>query len=225
MKPEPETFLLVRSSRRTMALEVRPGGELVVRAPRNLPVSQVHSFIARHEDWIKRKQVQAHSRPRPLPKVFTDGEEFLFLGRPVKLRIVPTCRPKVTGDENGINLSSGEQPEARKLVIGWYRDEARRVFTERVRHYAGVMELTPSRVRVTSPRRRWGSCGAGGSINLNWKLVMAPPEIIDYIVIHELAHLKIRGHGVDFRELVKAHVPDYQERERWLRDNAHRLEI
>ncbi|MEN8615344.1 SprT family zinc-dependent metalloprotease [Dehalogenimonas sp. THU2] len=219
------SFLLIRSSRRTLALEVKPDASLVVRAPRRTPVDEVHRFIAKHSEWIDRKQMVALERPRPSVKSFVEGEEFLFLGSMCRLCLVDTASCDVDYDGRSLILATAAFPRAREMMIGWYKKQARKVFSERIDHYAPVMECFPSIIRITSPARRWGSCGAGGSINLNWKLIMAPLEVIDYLIVHELAHIRHRGHSREFWDFVKAFCPGYTRYQLWLKDHGHLLEI
>lgn len=218
------TFLLIRSSRRTMALEIKPDASLVVRAPRRTSMEQVHRFIGTHNEWIKLKQAVALARPRPTPKEFIDGEEFLYLGKPCRLRLLNVASPPVTYDGD-LFLSTAALPRAREVITKWYKSQARQVFTARVAHYADLMGCQPSALRITSPKRRWGSCGAGGGLNFNWKVVMAPQEVIDYLVIHELAHLKHHGHSREFWNFVKHFCPEFRKRQLWLKDNSYRLEV
>ncbi|WP_338738445.1 SprT family zinc-dependent metalloprotease [Candidatus Dehalogenimonas loeffleri] len=219
-----ETFLLIRSSRRTLALEIKPDASLVVRAPRRTPLDQVRCFVEKHAEWIDRKQTIALTRPRPEPRSFIDGEEFWLLGHSYRLQVVETSSPDVVFDGR-LLLSITALPRAREVIIKWYKAKAREIFRQRVAEYGAIMGCQPTIIRITSPRRRWGSCGAGGGVNFNWKLVMAPLEVVDYLVVHELAHLKCHGHDREFWSMVKRYCPDYLERQRWLKDNGYRLEI
>ena len=219
-----DTFRLIRSSRRTLALEIKPDASLVVRAPRRTPIDQIHLFVEKHRDWISCKKTAALARPCPVLKSFVEGEDFLLLGRKYRLRMVDNMSKAVDLDGE-LLLSTAALQRAREVVVKWYRTKAREVFTERVTQYAAVMDCHPAIIRITSPRRRWGSCGTGGGLNFNWKLIMAPLEVIDYLVVHELAHLKHHGHDRIFWGLVKQFAPDYKHYQRWLKDNGHRLEV
>lgn len=219
-----DTFILIRSARRTMALEIKPNAELVVRVPLGTPLAQARRFIARHREWIKKKQAAALSRPRLQPREFADGEEFPLLGQSYRLRVVEKLSEDIDWDGQ-LRLAASALPRAREIITKWYKEKARQVLTERVEHYSGIMGCCPSVIRITSPRKRWGSCGAGGSVNFNWKLIMAPLEVIDYLVVHELAHLWHRGHGRDFWGMVSLHIPEYKQRQKWLKKNGYLLEL
>ncbi len=215
---------LVRSKRRTLALEITGDARLIVRAPLHAPLDYIEGFIRRKQDWIRRKLDEAAMRPRAAEKRFTDGEEFLHLGESCPLSIVE-------GGTGGIRLTDRLHlperllPVARAAIIKWYKKEARRIITGRVEWYAERTGLAPSRVRISSARKRWGSCGPGGSLNFSWRLVMAPLPVIDYLVVHELAHIAHPNHSKQFWNKVKSIMPDYAERDRWLKENQRFLVV
>jgi predicted metal-dependent hydrolase len=103
------------------------------------------------------------------------------------------------------------------LLLAWYRREAEVLLTERVRHFAPHMGLAPPRLEVRDWRRRWGECHLDGRLRFNWRLVLLPPESLDYLVVHELAHLIVPGHSRRFWQAVETYLPDYAARRRWLR--------
>ena len=219
-----DTFLLIRSARRTLALEIKPDATLVVRAPRRTPLGQIQKFVASHDDWINRKQAAAINRPRAPEKRFVEGEEFLLQGKACRLRLIDNPAKAVDFDGR-LLLSMHAQPRAREAIIKRYRSRAREILTGRVEKFAAVMGCRPASIRITSPQRRWGSCGVNDTLNFNWRLVMAPPEIIDYVVIHELAHIRYKGHGRDFWGMVEAFEPAYRQARRWLRESGHTLDF
>jgi predicted metal-dependent hydrolase len=113
----------------------------------------------------------------------------------------------------------------RQAFISWYREHADKKVKERVEKYKNMIGVNPNRVRVKKQKKRWGSCSSRGNLNFNWKLIMAPMEIIDYLVVHEMAHLIYPNHSRDYWELVETIIPDYKERQEWLRINGNRLTI
>ncbi len=219
-----DTFLLIRSARRTLALEIKPDATLVVRAPRRTPLKQVQKFVESHDDWINRKQAEVLNRPRAPEKRFVEGEEFLLQGKSCRLRLVDSPAKAVDFDGR-LLLSRHALPQAKEAVIKWYKSHARGILTDRVKKFAAIMGCRPSTIRITSPQRRWGSCGVHSSLNFNWRLVMAPPEIIDYVVVHELAHIRHRGHGREFWSFVEAFAPDCRRHRKWLSDYGHTLDF
>ena len=221
---EKQTFLLMRSSRRTLAIEITPDASLVVRAPRRLPLKDIQRFIASRENWIEQKQAEALARPKPTAKQYVDGETFMLMGKMCFLRLVDFDSAEVDFDGR-LLLARKALPHAHEALTKWYRKQARLIFAERVKKFGLIMNCHPAGIRITSPGRRWGSCGVTNSLNFNWRLIMAPPEILNYVVVHEIAHITHKNHGSEFWKRVETFIPDHHIARRWLRENGHLLEV
>lgn len=192
---------------------------LVVRAPHREPLHSIERFIREKSAWIQRTIAWARSRPRSPRKQFVDGETFLFLGRPYPLTVISEAdRPFIF--QNGFVLREGDRDLAQALFETWYKDEARRRIVERVAELARDYGLTYRSVKINSAKRRWGSCTPEGNLNFSWRLVMTPQSTIDYVVIHELAHLRHQNHSRSFWACVASMYPDFASARRWLRENA-----
>ena len=212
---------IIRSKRKTIALVVQPDGELLVRAPQRATRKQIDAMLKKHANWIARKQAEALARPAPKPAhQFSAGERFFFLGEEYTLQFVDDKKPLLHLDGN-FQLSNAARAEAKSLFEKWYKTEARRIFNERVAFYAQKYGFDVKKVKLSSARTRWGSCSSKGYINLTWRLVMAPMPIIDYVVVHELCHLREANHSAAFWAQVAALMPDYKERRKWLKEHAH----
>jgi predicted metal-dependent hydrolase len=218
-------YQLIRSHRKTYALIVQPDGQLIVRVPLRATRAQVEELVRSKEAWIRRKQEEARrSHPKPPPRRYVDGEQFLYLGQPYALQIASgQSSPLKLGD--CFTLASEARPQADQVFEAWYRRQARRVIAERVRMYAARYGLAYSRLSITGARTRWGSCGVKGSLNFTWRLILAPLWVIDYVVVHELAHLQVRSHSKAFWGRVAAMLPDYRQPQAWLKENGHRLSL
>ena len=150
------------------------------------------------------------------------------MGKEYLLAHAPQLNKGVYLQLEKIVVSPGPKNDPRsikKLIRAWYYAEAGKVLAERIAVYAPKLAVNPRKVAVKEPRRQWGSCTRKGSLNFNWKLVMAPIEIVDYVVVHELSHLRHLNHSRDFWQTVAAIVPDYKQRRKWLKANGHKLEI
>ncbi|MFW6026541.1 MAG: M48 family metallopeptidase, partial [Candidatus Woesearchaeota archaeon] len=110
-------------------------------------------------------------------------------------------------------------------IISWYRERADKKIKERVNKYKDKIGIEPNNVKVKKQKKRWGSCSSKGNLNFNWKLIMAPMSIVNYIVVHELTHLKYSNYSQDFWQLIETIIPDYEERQEWLRINGRKLTI
>ncbi len=217
-------YKLVRSKRRTLALVVERDGTLTVRAPLRMAESEVRRFVEAKSDWIKRKQAEA-AKEAVVPHRFVDGEAFPFLGKAIPLRLVPDPAPALVMDGECFRLSRSRQPDARALLVAWYRAQARKIIAERLKHLACSHNVKPTGLRISSARTRWGSCSRKGTLSFTWRLVMAPPEVVDYVIVHELAHLREMNHSRAFWELVGAMLPDYKQRRAWLKKNSALLQF
>jgi len=213
-----------RSRRRTIAIQVRPDGQVWVRAPLRTPEKLIREFVESKADWIGRKQAEAVQRAPLVVKHFRPGEGFLFLGQEYPLVLVEKQRPALVFDQQ-FTLSRAALPRAGKTFEQWYRAQALRVLSERVRYYAARYGFKPGRVRISSARTRWGSCSSKGTLSFTWRLVMAPLEVIDYVVLHELVHLKVRNHSGTFWGGVAALMPEYKKHVAWLKKNGARLTL
>lgn len=215
--------LLLRSKRKTVALIIEHDGRLIVRAPLRLSLKRIEAMVAEKAAWIEQKQEQVRAAHPKLPQ-FAAGEAFWYLGKRCPLEIVPASTPLVWSGGR-FHLSQAVQSKAREVFTRWYKNQARSLITARVEAFAGQHGFVYQNIRVSSARTRWGSCSAKGTLSFTWRLVMAPLEVIDYVVVHELAHLKQPNHSTRFWELVQAILPDYKTRRQWLKTNGRGLNL
>jgi len=122
-------------------------------------------------------------------------------------------------------LSISAQPQAESLFTTWYKKQARKVLTGRVKFFANKYDFKVRKIRISSARTRWGSCSQKGTLSYTWRLVMAPSNVIDYVVVHELCHLKEMNHSKAFWLQVEAILPDYKQRRKWLKDKGKFLAL
>ena len=241
MEPEAATLIppytLVRSRRRRRSLEmsVEPIRGLVVRAPINAPQEQVERFVTDRTRWVRRALERQRVRERQLRREFSTGETLSYLGQALRLvvagrRAGEAAEAELVGAslEVGIRAGlteSGERSAVAGAVERWYKTRAEVVCSERVRFFAPTIGVRPKRLKIRAQKTRWGSCGKDGSIYLNWALVVAPLHVLDYLVVHELCHLKQAGHGRRFWQLVAAVLPDYEARRAELRRDGWRYRL
>ena len=214
---------LVRSKRKTLSLIVETDGTLTVRAPLRMKEADIRRFIEVKRDWIKRKQAKAREEAVS-SRQYMDGETFWYLGREILLRIVPSGKPALVLD-GSFNLTKSAQPQAETIFSAWYKRQARKVLTERVEFYGRKYAFKVGKIRISSARTRWGSCSSKETLSFTWRLVMAPLDVIDYVVVHELCHLKEMNHSKAFWARVEAILPDYRGRRKWLKVNGAKLHL
>ena len=213
---------LIRSRRKTIALIVEQDGRLVVRAPLRASLRRILEVVEQKSGWIKVKQKQAKAA-NPA-RQFVNGESFWYLGKTYKLEIVRKAASPLQLDGR-FYLAQARQPKAAAVFTGWYKEQARQVIPERVRWYAEKIGFTYQQVKITSARRRWGSCSPRGTLCFTWRLVMAPLPVIDYVVAHELAHLLEKSHSRRFWAQVQTILPDYKACRDWLKVNGSMLSL
>jgi predicted metal-dependent hydrolase len=210
---------LIRSRRKSIALMIDENERLIVKAPHNLPLRTINAFVESKGDWILRKQALVRQRKAAHPrKGFQPGEGFLFLGETYPLAWDKDAGK--TGITDGrLCVPAADALSAQKAILRWYRAEAKRVITTRAAQLAGAYRIACGTPKITSARRRWGSCGSSGTLSFTWRLVMAPPDVIDYVVIHELAHIAVHNHSKAFWQRVGGMMPGYPAKRKWLRQN------
>lgn len=221
-------FTLIHSARRSVAIQVLADGQVVVRAPLRLPAGYLERLLAEKTAWICQKQAEA--RQQRLPGLggpagkrrFETGQLFPFLGQDYPLEIVERQAAPLRL-EGGFRLRRAALGQAAGTFEAWYREQARDLFTRRLGELAARYGFQFSRMRLSSARTRWGSCSSRGTISLNWRLVLAPAEVVDYVILHELAHLRVPNHSKDFWRLVESLCPEAKHHRQWLKDNAARL--
>lgn len=211
---------LIRSKRRTISLEIAEDGALIVRIPQKISLEVVKEFVYKKRLWIKQKQELLQERfLKIVPKKFIDGEEFTYLGKIYKLEISQSKH--IALDENILKFPQDLLPIAKQSLIKWYKAQALQKITERVNYYVNLSGLKYKSIKITNAKSRWGSCGAYNSLNFSWRLIMAPPEVVDYVIVHEIAHLAVKNHSRRFWHKVQEIMPDYKQRNHWLRKNSH----
>ena len=223
-----------RSARRRKTVQVSVvGGEVVVAAPTRTPKRELEAIVLKRAPWILRHI--SEDTQRPAPKRFVSGETLPYLGRNVVMVIEPTNgpRPQVRFDhwrfriEVPDTLADDDRLESiRAATIQWYRNKAAERLSELVkRWWPRLGRGEQSRVLIRDQRQRWGSCAPDGTLRFNWRTMLLKPTLIEYIVVHELAHLAHQNHSKDFWTHVAAALPDAQQRRRSLREAGRDLQL
>ncbi|MCX6086661.1 MAG: SprT family zinc-dependent metalloprotease [Caldiserica bacterium] len=227
MSPIAGAYVLVRSRRRSIGLEVRADAMLVVRAPTRTPLWFVESLLWEKAGWIEDKLAKAHSHVSLLPRHnFLTGERFPYLGREWPFVVLAFQKTPLTFDEKtGFSLDMATFDRGEVVFEEWYRTRARELLDECVHHYAPLVGVSVPRLRITGAEWRWGSCSTSGTVSFAWRLIMAPMDVIDYVVVHELAHRREMNHSAKFWAVVASVLPDYDKRRRWLKDHGGILTI
>jgi predicted metal-dependent hydrolase len=213
---------IIRSKRKTIALIVTLEGSLIVRAPQRATNKQIEDLVREKAGWIEEKQALARQKAAqaPRPKTFREGDTFPYLGRLYILEVTNSGHVPLVFKDDRFQLHRAALPFARGAFARWYRSRARQHLAARVAQLSAQHGFNPGKVRITSARTRWGSCSSKGTLSFPWRLVMAPPDVVDYVIIHELCHLKEHNHSPRFWALVGAILPDYKSKLKWLKESS-----
>jgi len=215
-------YTLKQSKRKTLALYVR-NGNVEVRAPLNMPKRDIDRFVASKEKWITDRLTSSREQTE-LRDAFAlnYGDTIMFRGKGYAITSKEDSRAGFDGET--FYMPSNLTPEQIKYVcVQIYRRLSKIFFSERVSFYAEKMGQAPLSVRISSAKTRWGSCSSKKSINFSWRLIMADDDVIDYVVVHELAHLVEMNHSARFWAIVERVMPDYSLRRNRLRELQQRL--
>lgn len=213
-------YKIIRSTRKTIAIIVKPDGQVQVRAPHRVSKARIQQFVDQKRAWIEDKLARV---PLAAAHAYAPGEQFYYLGKTYPLEVVKRNSPALTFTGDSFQLAQSALPRAAQVFTAWYKQQAKQYLPMRAAVLAAHFQLTVVSVRITSARTRWGSCSAAGSMNLTWRLIMTPPESIDYVIVHELAHLIHKNHSKQFWAEVADMMPDYAQRAGWLKEHGRRL--
>jgi predicted metal-dependent hydrolase len=215
-------YHLRRSRRRTIGLTIDQRG-LRVGAPQQARLGDIESLIREHGQWVLDKLADWRSRAAPEKLAIADGTVIFALGAALTVTVTPGSRQRWLFSDPKLHLFVPPAVDARVVLEKALREKARLVFTERLAHYAPQLGFALPPLRLSAARTRWGSCSHHGGIALNWRLILMPLPVVDYVVAHELAHLREMNHSPRFWSVVEQLCPDWRVRRLELRQLARRI--
>ena len=213
---------IIRSKRRIVALIVESDGSVTVRAPMRLPERAIREFVEKHVDWVEKKKAEMRAVVPTPSKQYQPGETFLYLGREYSLEVVAGQHKKLILDDR-FKITASALVNAELVFQNWYRLQAKQWIVERVKHLAVSHQLHYEKVKITSARTRWGSCSSRNTLSFSWRLMLTPPEVIEYVIIHELAHTMHHNHSKRFWTLMGKLMPDYKKLRKRLKDYGKQI--
>ncbi|MFI3186919.1 MAG: SprT family zinc-dependent metalloprotease [Methylococcaceae bacterium] len=231
----PFSYHIRRSIRATQTRIVVKPGNVEVVAPPKVSERKIHQFVLDKQQWIVDAMLKIEAKSRQhktlAPTVYAHGADIPYQGAAYKLAIRPTklkrlkiefCREFIAHVPEALIIKD-HSAEIREALIRWMKKESKSLVEQLVNQHAEKKQLFPQTIKIKTQKTRWGSCGIHNDININWLLIMAPPEVLEYVVVHELCHIKVRNHSVHFWALVAEHLPDYQSRRHWLKAHGGSL--
>lgn len=229
-------YRVERSDRRkTVTISVGPGAGVILKAPVGAPMRRLDDVVKTKGPWILQRLVESREiGTGPTPKEFLSGESYSYLGRSYRLRIKRANSVGPTAALHGafltVSLPRRDPTDAprtlvKRAVVAWYRRQAGRRLVERVAVYAERAGLPMPPVLVREQEKRWGSCSSKGELRFNWRVMMAPISLVDYVVAHEVCHLVVPDHSTRFWKLLGTLLPDFEERRAKLRVDGARFHV
>ncbi|MDD1613944.1 MAG: M48 family metallopeptidase [Methylococcaceae bacterium] len=221
---------IIRSSKRkTSAIKIQKG-RVFVMVPERLSMAVIEFLVTEKTRWIKQKLAIQNEIIAIKPKEFVSGEAFSYLGRNHPLKIESGLYPaiKLHQDELVVSVrdkSADNAKAIKQLLIKWFKQQAESSLRDKTESYSRIIGVNPSSVTIKSFKSRWGSCSVTGGIQYNWKIIIAPDRVVNYVVIHELCHILHHNHSPAFWKAVERYCHDYRDCGAWLKINGARLEI
>lgn len=214
---------IVKSSRSSISLQITPHGEVIVRAPRFMPDILIKAFVKKQEKWIDDHVKKIQSNSRKAKHTYESGDIFWYLGEEILLEI---------GDFSQIHVRFGKlyfprilKFRIKKELTNFYIRRAREIITSEVNNFSKKMKTSYNDIAFSDTKSQWGRCTHDNRLQFSWKLVMAPPLTLRYVVIHELAHTIEKNHSRAFWSIVRLHSPSYRQQIKWLKDHGRLLDI
>ncbi|HEY1405427.1 MAG TPA: SprT family zinc-dependent metalloprotease [Spirochaetota bacterium] len=205
------SYNLVRARRKTLALVIRDDGSLEVRAPHHYPLDSIERFIMEKSAWVIKKRAHVLSRPKAPTRRYEEGEYFPYLGKDYPLLFSANAKKIYAGSALIVPQRYRKNPKS--ALLRWYKEEAYRIIEERTKVFARRFGFSWRTISINSATRRWGSCNSRGSLNFSYRLVMAPQDLVDFVILHELCHTIHHNHSSAFYHALATVLPDHKERD------------
>ncbi len=226
-------YILTKSSRKTVGITIEQNGTVKVTSPFHVSENYINELLQRKSHWIIKKlnNIEIRAVKANKAKRFEEGEHFRLLGKEYRLKLYRSGtlkKPTIRLIDDNIIIAAPENAEVDKLKDSlklWYIKQFKLVIADRIKYYSSIIDVCPKKITVREQKTRWGSCSSKGNINLNWKLIMASIEVLDYVVVHELCHMREMNHTKEFWKLVEGVLPQYKTCRVWLKENGDLLSI
>jgi len=233
--PDNLEYTLKRSKRQSLGISVERDGSVIVRAPFQTEINHIERFVSEKRVWIFQKLAKKKALNRKKPqREFVNGQGFLYLGKSYRLKFIDHAELKSQKAKNRktlrlwqgyFELLESEKSKGREHFVSWYKMQLQKQLKTRIPRYDKRIGVAVKGFRILDLGHRWASCGRNGAISFNWRSIMAPIWVFDYILVHEMVHKIERRHSKKFWRLVSRVIPDYEEHARWLNENGADLDL
>lgn len=222
-------YNLVYSKRKTLGICIKAPGIIIVRAPMHLPKEQIEKSLKNKSKWILQKlELLSKIDIASVEKKYLTGEKFMYRGELYPLRVVideSLKKPEVKLYEEKFIITTPVKDEEiiKESMQLWYKQKAREIVIEKIEYYSKHFQIMPNSIKIKAQKTRWGSCTYKNDLALNYKLIMAPPDVLDYVVVHEMCHMEHKNHSKNFWNRVSSIMPDYKDKRNWLKEHGGKL--
>jgi len=225
-------YTIARSARRrSVSIEGR-AGKVVLRAPMAVADSVLLTFLAQKADWVRRKIAEQQVSVNAVPtRIYEAGARVPFMDQELTLVIGMGSTAAVKRVDNNLHVllssrsSQAREQQIKRLVSRWYQQQALIVLTQKTQQLCQRMALVCTQVTIKATRSKWGHCTSAGAIQYNWQILLAPEAIVDYLVAHEVSHLRHHNHSAEFWALVASVCPDFKQQRQWLKQQSAHLAL
>lgn len=219
------SYVLNRSNRKTISIYLERDSTITIIAPKEITIPEIEKVIESKRPWIYKSQSEFEIlNQNKVKREVVNGESYLYLGKHYKLKITDAIDKPLHFQQGNFFLHHKHIPKAKEHFIAFYKEKGVKHLNERVNYFKEKLDVNPKTIKIMDLQNRWAS-KKSNNLHFHWKTLMAPLKIIDYIIVHELAHFVVPNHSNEFWEVVESILPDYMERENWLRTYGASLDI
>jgi hypothetical protein len=218
---------IIRTNRTKSASIQIDGDTVKVIVPKKLSDKRIEDLVLQRTPWIRQKLKLQSEIVTPNPKEYVNGEAFTYLGRNYRLKLISKGEEGVKLKNGYLQVSHPKALSGEKLrdfvhtsLEGWYKAHALNRLAEKTQRYSQMLGVSPNTIKTRDYKSRWGSCSVSGEISYNWRIIIAPHRIVDYVVVHELCHMLEHNHSPKYWRQVGSIIPDYKECRDWLKANG-----
>lgn len=217
-----ELTRIVRTKRKTLALTVTSKGEVIARAPLRMSEERIRAFATQKQAWIAKQLQKIEGAGIELPSENLEGYPLLLLGERYEIKWTEERNIRLDALTKTLYLP---KKNGKKRLVAWLKENALRILTAQTAEWAKRMGVSYQSVAVSSAKTRWGSCTADNKIRYTYRLLYAPRAVVEYVIVHELAHTKYKNHSKAFWAFVEGYIPDWKSRRKWLKERGGLMEI
>lgn len=223
-------YTITYSARKSIEIRIEPSGILKIKAPKGTKQEYINRILEKKGSWIENKVQLIIDRGKVTKRHFSTGEKIFYLGDEIDLTVhrhdINQVKINKLNGELVMTIPAKMHTEEIKVYLEqFYKQTLKSIIIERIPHFSNQLHHTPNKITIRNQKTRWGSCSSSGNLNFNYRLLMAPGEVIDYIIVHELCHLEHMNHSKAFWNLVEKMMPDYRLKEKWLKEHGQLLNL